>query len=70
VEKGTKICGKNITQLCNPVTFFLAKIFHFVKTKSPKEHLVFLAKFPKQLPHFKEESYEIAQDIWRIWAHF
>jgi hypothetical protein len=30
----------------------------------------FLAKFPKQLPHFKEESYEIAQDIWRIWAQF
>jgi hypothetical protein len=37
VEKATKICGKNITHLCNPVTFFLAKIFHFVKTKSPKE---------------------------------
>jgi hypothetical protein len=77
VEKATKNCGKNITHLCNPVTFFLAKIFHFVKTKSPKEtpgQVNFLAQFPKQLPHFKQESYEIAprylEDLGTILAFF
>jgi hypothetical protein len=29
-----------------------------------------LGKFSKKLPHFKEESYEIAKTFEDFWAHF
>jgi len=42
----------------------MAKICHFVKRKTiPKQHgqRNFFGNFPKELSHFKEESYEIAK---------
>jgi hypothetical protein len=53
--------------------FFVAEIGHFAIRKCPKQHGegIFAENFLKNLsPFMEEESYEVAQLFWRIWAAF
>ncbi len=51
----------------------MAEIGHFAIGKGPKQHGegIFAENFLKKVsPFMEEESYEVAQIFWRIWAAF
>ncbi len=41
-----------------------------IVVKRVASNMELLGKFSKKLPHFKEESYEIAKTFEDFWAHF